>query len=167
MSRKISSNTMCSSPPVPAGPIDLECMKRSIASHANAGYDGFRVSLFQQNDGIKAASGEPGLKFTVNFGMGMLNATHLGDMINDLIFQIRPYEIKQGDTDKLSERPWMIFVRTSAVAIIRIHGRCAQTAATRVGKKTALKNTASVLCKVYDHLYGKGRWRRWTHVENG
>ena len=62
----------------------------------NAGFDGFRVLLFQQNDGIKAASGEPGLKFTVNFGIGMLNALHLGDTINDLIFQIRPYEITPG-----------------------------------------------------------------------
>jgi predicted nucleotide-binding protein (sugar kinase/HSP70/actin superfamily) len=65
----------------------------------NAGFDGFRVLLFQQNDGIKAASGEPGLKFTINFGMGMLNALHLGDTVNDLIFQIRPYEVRQGDTD--------------------------------------------------------------------
>src|SRR6202012_2551745 len=40
----------------------------------NAGFDGFRVLLFQQTDGIKAASGEPGLKFSVDFGMGMLNA---------------------------------------------------------------------------------------------
>ena len=40
----------------------------------NAGFDGFRVLLFQQKDGINAASGEPGLKFTVDFGMGMLNA---------------------------------------------------------------------------------------------
>ncbi len=28
----------------------------------------FRVLLFQQNDGVKAASGEAGLKFTVDFG---------------------------------------------------------------------------------------------------
>ena len=46
----------------------------------NAGFDGFRVLLFQQNDGIKAASGEPGLKFTVDFGIGMLNALNLGDV---------------------------------------------------------------------------------------
>ncbi|MGO9434150.1 MAG: hypothetical protein ACLP00_07630, partial [Terracidiphilus sp.] len=46
----------------------------------NAGFDGFRVLLFQQTDGIKAASGEPGLKFSVNFGMGMLNALNLGDV---------------------------------------------------------------------------------------
>ena len=32
----------------------------------NAGFDGFRVLLFKDSDGIKAASGEPGLKFTVD-----------------------------------------------------------------------------------------------------
>src|SRR5262249_56729205 len=49
----------------------------------NAGFDGFRVLLFQQNDGIQAASGEPGLKFSVDFGLGMFNALNLGDVIND------------------------------------------------------------------------------------
>jgi len=57
----------------------------------NAGFDGFRVLLFKDSDGIKAASGEPGLKFTIDFGFGMLNAMHLGDVINDLIYQIRPF----------------------------------------------------------------------------
>src|SRR5262245_17653734 len=66
----------------------------------NAGFDGFRVLLFQQNDGIKAASGEPGLKFTVDFGMGMVNALNLGDVINDMIYRIRPYEVNKGDTDQ-------------------------------------------------------------------
>ena len=59
----------------------------------NAGFDGFRVLLFKDSDGIKAASGEPGLKFTVDFGFGMLNAMHLGDVINDLIYQVRPFEV--------------------------------------------------------------------------
>ena len=31
----------------------------------NAGFEGFRVLLFQQNDGIKAASGEPGLNKSI------------------------------------------------------------------------------------------------------
>src|SRR5579872_201804 len=60
----------------------------------NAGFDGFRVLLFKDSDGIKAASGEPGLKFTIDFGFGMLNAMHLGDVINDIIYQIRPFEAK-------------------------------------------------------------------------
>ena len=67
----------------------------------NAGFDGFRVLLFQQQDGIKAASGEPGLKFTVDFGMGMLNALHTGDTLQDLIHQVRPYEVNKGETDRV------------------------------------------------------------------
>ncbi|MFZ0592376.1 MAG: hypothetical protein WAM39_18090 [Bryobacteraceae bacterium] len=67
----------------------------------NAGFDGFRVLLFQQTDGIKAASGEPGLKFSVDFGMGMLNALNLGDVINELVYQIRPFETTRGETDRV------------------------------------------------------------------
>jgi predicted nucleotide-binding protein (sugar kinase/HSP70/actin superfamily) len=67
----------------------------------NAGFDGFRVLLFKDSDGIKAESGEPGLKFTVDFGFGMLNAMHLGDVINDLIYQIRPFETVKGETDRV------------------------------------------------------------------
>ncbi|MGA8594374.1 MAG: hypothetical protein WB676_06480 [Bryobacteraceae bacterium] len=67
----------------------------------NAGFDGFRVLLFQQTDGIKAASGEPGLKFSVDFGMGMLNALNLGDVINELVYQVRPFETNRGETDQV------------------------------------------------------------------
>src|SRR5579859_5683625 len=67
----------------------------------NAGFDGFRVLLFQQTDGIKAASGEPGLKFSVDFGMGMLNALNLGDVINELVYQNRPFEVNKGETDRV------------------------------------------------------------------
>jgi len=67
----------------------------------NAGFDGFRVLLFKDSDGIKAESGEPGLKFSVDFGFGMLNAMHLGDVINDLMYQIRPFEVNKGETDRV------------------------------------------------------------------
>jgi predicted nucleotide-binding protein (sugar kinase/HSP70/actin superfamily) len=122
----------------------------------NAGFDGFRVLLFQQNDGIKAASGEPGLKFSVNFGMGMLNALHLGDTINELVFKIRPFELKSGETDiafreavddlcsTLRDRKPFEFMEDAPKWLT-----------SRVGDKKVLKNTASVLCKIYDHLYGK------------
>ncbi len=69
----------------------------------NAGFDGFRVLLFQQNDGVKAASGEAGLKFTVDFGMGMFNALNLGDIMNEMIYRIRPYEVEKGKTDAVFE----------------------------------------------------------------
>src|SRR6516225_4538272 len=67
----------------------------------NAGFDGFRVLLFQQNDGVKAASGEAGLKFTVDFGCGMFNALNLGDIMNEMIYRIRPYEVEKGRTDRV------------------------------------------------------------------
>src|SRR5918992_5824318 len=67
----------------------------------NAGFDGFRILLFQQNDGIKAASGEPGMKFTVDFGLGAVNALNLGDVMNDITYQIRPFEVVPGETDRV------------------------------------------------------------------
>src|SRR5579864_7922756 len=67
----------------------------------NAGFGDFRVLLFQQNDGVKAASGEAGLKFTVDFGCGMFNALNLGDIMNEMIYRIRPYEVEKGKTDQV------------------------------------------------------------------
>src|ERR1700726_3324479 len=70
----------------------------------NAGFDGFRVVLFKDSDGIKAASGEPGLKFAVDFGMGMLNALNLGDVINELVYQVQPFEVNKGETDRVIQQ---------------------------------------------------------------
>ena len=66
----------------------------------NAGFPGFRILLFQQQQGIHAASGEPGLKFNVDFGMGMFNALQFGDVLNDLVYRIRPFEVRPGATDQ-------------------------------------------------------------------
>jgi len=124
----------------------------------NAGFDGFRVLLFQQQEGINAASGEAGLKFTVDFGMGMLNALHAGDTLQDLIHQIRPYEVNKGETDRifgevgdevaacLRERPpYEILESTS--------GRWNRYL--RRPEKKKLKNTLNTLGKIRENLYGK------------
>src|SRR6202522_3465776 len=67
----------------------------------NSGFDGFRVLLFQQTDGIKAASGDPGLKFTIDFGFGMLNSMQFDGVFNHLIYQIRSYEPHKGETERV------------------------------------------------------------------
>ncbi len=67
----------------------------------NSGFEGFRVLLFQQNDGVKAASGEAGLKFTVDFGLGMFNALNLGDIMHEMIYRVRPFEVEKGQTDRV------------------------------------------------------------------
>jgi predicted nucleotide-binding protein (sugar kinase/HSP70/actin superfamily) len=122
----------------------------------NAGFDGFRVLLFKDSDGIKAASGEPGLKFTIDFGFGMLNAMHLGDVINDLIYQIRPFEVNKGETDR-------IFRETVDGLCEDLKNRdafeieeCAPAwLKPKVQKNKILRNTLNVLGKMHEHMWGK------------
>src|SRR6201984_2490285 len=121
----------------------------------NAGFDGFRVLLFKDSDGIKAESGEPGLKFSVDFGFGMLNAMHLGDVINDLVYQIRPFEVNKGETDR-------VFRET-------VDGLCADLkngkafeikqwppggVKPRFKNTKILRNTFNVFGKWHEHMWG-------------
>jgi predicted nucleotide-binding protein (sugar kinase/HSP70/actin superfamily) len=122
----------------------------------NAGFSGFRVLLFQQQQGIKAASGEPGLKFTVDFGMGMLNALHIGDTFNDLIYQIRPYEVTPGESDRVFPEAMEELCRRMRDRDSFKYNRDAPAWVQKVlnGKK-GLTRTYDILGKVADHLYGK------------
>jgi predicted nucleotide-binding protein (sugar kinase/HSP70/actin superfamily) len=66
----------------------------------DAGFDGFRVLLFQQQDGLKQATGEESaLKLDASFFIGFLKAVLLGDILNALAYRIRPYEVEAGSTD--------------------------------------------------------------------
>lgn len=121
----------------------------------NAGFDGFRVLLFKDSDGIKAESGEPGLKFTVDFGFGMLNAMHLGDVINDLIYQIRPFELTKGQTDRvfretvdglcedLKNRKWF-----------EIEQRAPNWAKPKFKSNKILRYTFNAFGKWHEHMWG-------------
>ncbi|HMU66103.1 MAG TPA: hypothetical protein PKE57_03085, partial [Cellvibrionaceae bacterium] len=66
----------------------------------DAGFEGFRVILFQQSGGIKQATGqEMGLKIDAQFFLTMVRAILLGDVLNALMYRIRPYELEPGHTD--------------------------------------------------------------------
>jgi predicted nucleotide-binding protein (sugar kinase/HSP70/actin superfamily) len=122
----------------------------------NAGFDGFRVLLFKDSDGIKAASGEPGLKFTVDFGFGMLNAMHLGDVINDLIYQIRPYEVKKGETDRVFRE--MVGDLCQDLRIrksFEIEELAPDWAKPKFKNNKILRNTFNVFGKWHEHMWGK------------
>jgi predicted nucleotide-binding protein (sugar kinase/HSP70/actin superfamily) len=69
----------------------------------NAGYDGFRVLRFQQDEGIRQKTEAPGLKYTIDFGLGMLKVLFLGDVLNDLTHNIRAYEVNPGETNRVIE----------------------------------------------------------------
>ena len=66
----------------------------------DAGFDGFRVVLFQQTGGVKQATGEElGLELSPTFFWAIVKALVAGDVINALAYRIRPYELNVGDTD--------------------------------------------------------------------
>lgn len=71
----------------------------------DAGFDGFRVLLFQQTDGLKQATGgESALKLNTSFFLSFLKAVLLGDILNALAYRIRPYEVAAGSTDAALDR---------------------------------------------------------------
>jgi predicted nucleotide-binding protein (sugar kinase/HSP70/actin superfamily) len=122
----------------------------------NAGFDGFRVLLFKDSDGIKAASGEPGLKFTVDFGFGMLNALLMGDVINDLIYQIRPFEMNQGETDRVfRDTVDRLCQDMKNRESFEIEERAPDWAKPKFKSNKILRNTFNVFGKMHEHLWGK------------
>lgn len=66
----------------------------------DAGFEGFRVILFQQSGGVKQATGEEmGLKVDTQFFITLVSALLLGDVLNAQMYRIRPYEVNKGETD--------------------------------------------------------------------
>jgi predicted nucleotide-binding protein (sugar kinase/HSP70/actin superfamily) len=71
----------------------------------DAGFDGFRVMLFQQQGGLSQATGEEsGLELNPRFFLGLIKALIAGDVLNGLGYRIRPYELEPGSTDRAIEQ---------------------------------------------------------------
>jgi predicted nucleotide-binding protein (sugar kinase/HSP70/actin superfamily) len=122
----------------------------------NAGFDGFRVLLFQQDDGINAASGEAGLKFTVDFGLGAFNALNFGDVLNDVCYQIRPYEVNGGETDKaFADVMDGISAAIRDRRMFRVEDRAPEWLARRILAQRKVEGITHTVGKIVDHLWGK------------
>jgi predicted nucleotide-binding protein (sugar kinase/HSP70/actin superfamily) len=66
----------------------------------DAGFEGFRVVLFQQSGGLRQATGaDSGLELTPRFFFAILKALLAGDILNAIGYRLRPYEIERGATD--------------------------------------------------------------------
>ena len=121
----------------------------------NAGFKGFRVITFQSGRAFKDRSQTPGLQFTINFGVGMFNALNLGDALFDLAYQIRPYEVFPGDTDRafaecVEEIANFLETRRHFELVERVPPWVARS----LLRAPAVKNCASVALKARQHLYG-------------
>jgi predicted nucleotide-binding protein (sugar kinase/HSP70/actin superfamily) len=71
----------------------------------DAGFDGFRVMLFQQTGGIKQATGEElGLELNATFFWALVKGMIVGDVLNAYGYRVRPYEKVKGDANaKIAE----------------------------------------------------------------
>lgn len=100
----------------------------------DAGFEGFRVLLFQQAGGLKQATGaKAGLKIDANFFLTMGKAIILGDALNAYMYRIRPYELEKGATD---------------AALTRAKERLARALETRKGMWQALRQTRKELAAI-------------------
>ncbi|XJZ29075.1 2-hydroxyglutaryl-CoA dehydratase [Bacillota bacterium Lsc_1132] len=71
----------------------------------DAGFDGFRVLLFQQQSGLKQVTGEESaLKLDSSFFLTFLKAVLVGDILNAAGYRIRPYEVVAGTTNEALDR---------------------------------------------------------------
>ena len=87
----------------------------------NSGFDGFRVLLFQQSGGLNQSDAEAGMEMNLDFFLGILNALNCGDVMNEVAYAIRPFEVETGKTDQVldetmeymhevfkNKRPWKL-----------------------------------------------------------
>ena len=71
----------------------------------DSGFEGFRVLLFQQQGGLKQATGEEqGLKMNPKFFIALLKAILIGDVMNMIGYRIRPYEVVPGLDERRRSR---------------------------------------------------------------
>ncbi len=81
----------------------------------DAGFDGFRVMLFQQQGGLKQATGEElGLEVNQEFCIAIVKAMLAGDVLNLMGYRLRPYELQEGATNAVIAECHQIMVDTFA-----------------------------------------------------
>ncbi|HEV2500962.1 MAG TPA: activator of (R)-2-hydroxyglutaryl-CoA dehydratase [Terriglobia bacterium] len=116
----------------------------------NAGFDGFRVLLFQQGGGLNQAEAAAGLEMNLDFFLGILNALNIGDVVNDVAYQIRPYEVNPGETDRvLDECMDLLHEVMRRKQPYTLEGKLGSML-----KNTSFSGTAELLGKFINQLYG-------------
>ncbi len=128
----------------------------------NSGYDGFRVMLFQQSGGLNQSDAEAGLEMNLDFFLNLLNALNMGDVINEVAYQIRPFETEVGATDAMLDEvvDYMheVLKKKSPWSIERQLGK--------LGSKLPMKGTVEYLGKFLNQLYTDDYTSALNHVRD-
>jgi len=116
----------------------------------NAGFDGFRVLLFQQEHGVKADTGAPGLKLSLHLGLGAVNAFTFADALQAFGYETRPYELSPGLTDRRLARA----IEAVAQALAGRRELVPPDGAPRWMYRLIGDKRLKPYANAYDHLYG-------------
>jgi len=117
----------------------------------NSGFDGFRVLLFQQSGGLNQAEAEAGLEMNLDFFLGILNALNIGDVMNDVAYQIRPYEVNPGETERVLEECMdLMHDVMKRKRPYTLEGKFGDWLS-----KSSFSGTATMIGKFMDQLYGE------------
>ena len=114
----------------------------------DAGFEGFRVLLFQQQGGVKQATGEElGLKVDGAFAYALIRGMIAGDVLNLLGYRLRPYEVEAGATDDAIERCKVILRRAfeEKKSVVRAMWKCRRIMRTIEVDRTVPKPVVSVI----------------------
>jgi predicted nucleotide-binding protein (sugar kinase/HSP70/actin superfamily) len=70
----------------------------------DCGFDGFRVLVFQNEGGLNQKVKGNGIDVNPEFFLATVNALNLADVINELVYATRPFEVIKGQTDEVLEK---------------------------------------------------------------
>jgi predicted nucleotide-binding protein (sugar kinase/HSP70/actin superfamily) len=128
----------------------------------NAGYDGFRVMLFQQSGGLDQSEAEAGLDMNLDFFLNLLNGLNMGDIINEVGYQVRPFEANAGETDAVLDEviDYMheVLRKKSPWSVEEKLGKAAD--------KIPMKGTVEYLGKFLNQLYSDDYTSGLNHVRD-
>ena len=69
----------------------------------NTDFDGFRVIVFQKSGGMNQQVKGNAIDVNLRFFLALVNAVHLGDIINELTAKIRPFEVEKDATNAVKK----------------------------------------------------------------
>ena len=108
----------------------------------DSGFSGFRVLLFQQQGGLRQATGQAaGLEIHAAFFKSLISAVMAGDCLNLAGYRIRPYEVTKGETDAALEdcktllRETLLRRGSVITALLRCRSRLNRVAVNRLRPK--------------------------------
>ena len=78
----------------------------------DAGFPNFKILTFEQSSAVLNEAEESGIKFNKEFFLSLMKAIILGDLINDIYYKVKPYEVIPNSADEWKEEALNILYET-------------------------------------------------------